>query len=428
MKASRYNIFVSVEDDKKLLYNTLTRKYIILDSSSQNAVYSLLKEPNSQQKTDNQNNLLDSLIRNMMIIDDDFDEISYIEFEENKYRFQDQSFSLIIQPTLDCNFRCTYCYEKHAKITMDDQTADKILTFVDNISKKVNILKISWFGGEPLLEIDRIIQLTAKFKIICEKNNCKYKANMASNGYLFTDEIIDQLSELEIKYIQITLDGCREYHNKKRPLENGEGTFDKVMENIIKLSNKNIKINFRVNVDEENYSHISDVFKLIPKENRGNIRISIANLFQNSQKINVYEIYRKSFDEGYIYSNKINKLVQCELCSKNGMAIEPTGRIVPCSPCAEKGLSFGYLDDNGKFVLENSALYFKLKTVSALKRERCRECIELPMCMGKCKYSMYVDNEICNSAVPDGLTVEDRIKLHYYSDLQQETNKEVGSV
>lgn len=428
MKSSKYNIFVPVEENIMLLYNTLSRKYVVVDKKSKSVVEALLEVHDAQKRAENQSNLEALLIKNKMLIADDFDETAYIEFEENKQRFQDQSFKLIIQPTLDCNFRCTYCYEKHQDINLDNQTAEKIIRFVDNITKKVNSLVLSWFGGEPLLEIDRIIELTDKFKAVCEKNNCKYSASMTTNGYLLTDAIIDKIQELGIRIIQITLDGCSEYHDKKRPLENGEGTFNKIIENIIKLSYKDVVINYRINVDEENFNHITEIFDMIPKENRHKFRISIANLFQNSHKINVYDIYKKSIDEGYVYTNKRNSFVQCELCSKNGMVIEPTGRIVPCSPAAEKGLYFGHLGDDGSFILENASLYYKLKTITALDSDGCRECVELPMCMGKCKLSRYVDKDICNSAVPDGLSVEDRIKLHYYSDIKLNKNKEVDSV
>ncbi|MDF2520950.1 MAG: radical protein [Clostridia bacterium] len=428
MKSSRYNIFVQIEDDMKLLYNTLSRKYLVLDSNSQGIVEAILKKPASLEEKNSRSNLENLLISYKMLIADDFDEISYIEFEENKTKFQDQSFHLVIQPTLDCNFRCTYCYEEHKKLIMDDAAAERIIKFIDSITKKVNILSVSWFGGEPLLEIDRIIELTNKFKAICQRNNCKYRAFMTTNGYLLTDSIIDRIHDLNLISLQITLDGCSEYHDMKRPLKNGEGTFHKIMENIVKLSYKDVIINFRVNLDADNYDHIADIFDLIPQENRNKVHIIIANLFQNSKKINVYELYRKAMDKGYTSFNKANAYKQCELCSKNGMLIEPNGRIVPCSPAAEKGLYFGHLDDDGRFILEDSSLYYKLKTISALKSEGCKECVELPMCMGKCKLSRYVNKDVCNSAVPDGLSVEERIKLHYYSDVKLNKGKEVDSV
>lgn len=40
------------------------------------------------------------------------------------------------------------------------------------------------------------------------------------------------------------------------------------------------------------------------------------------------------------------------------------------------------------------------------------------MCMGGCKYSRYKNNEVCNIQGTDGLNLEEKIKLHYYSDLK----------
>lgn len=60
--------------------------------------------------------------------------------------------SLIIAPTLDCNFRCPYCFEDLKKIYMTKGTVNAIKNFVRNkIKNGVTNLNVSWYGGEPLL-------------------------------------------------------------------------------------------------------------------------------------------------------------------------------------------------------------------------------------------------------------------------------------
>ena len=64
-----------------------------------------------------------------------------------------KTLSLIIFPTLDCNFKCTYCYENKEKGFMDDVTLNNIYTSVmDHFqNNRFEYLKLEWFGGEPIL-------------------------------------------------------------------------------------------------------------------------------------------------------------------------------------------------------------------------------------------------------------------------------------
>ncbi|WP_346928101.1 radical SAM protein [Clostridium sp.] len=416
MKASKYNTLVSMENDNKLLYNTLSRKYISYNNDNENLIMNLINNINKDEFKLEEVNFVKEMVYKGIIVKDDIDELDKIKFNEGKAKFQDQCFFLAIQPTLDCNFRCVYCWEEHKNIHMDDITAEKIIKFVENISKNVRNIEIGWFGGEPLLEFDRILMLTEKFKEICKRNGCSYRSSMVSNGYLFTDEIIDKIPELCLSRIQITLDGIAKYHNKKRPLKNGDGSYEKIKENVLKLSYKDIYMNLRINVDEENYDHITELFDIIPENNRYKVSVYLCNVFQSEKRMSLFNIYRNAISKGYKYFDTKNTYFTCEVCTKNGFTIEPTGRIVPCSMVAENGGYYGHLDDKGHPIIENQSFYLKIKNISAFDNEMCKKCIQLPMCMGGCKYSRYKNCNICNGKGPDELSLEEKIRLHYYSD------------
>ena len=64
--------------------------------------------------------------------------------------------------------------------------------------------------------------------------------------------------------MRITLDGEKEIHDKRRVLCNGDGTFDVIVSNIKKFSEKGIRVKIRVNIDKENvdaYLKVKNVFK-----------------------------------------------------------------------------------------------------------------------------------------------------------------------
>lgn len=47
--------------------------------------------------------------------------------------FRDPSYRLTINPTLNCNFSCWYCYETHNKKYMSNEVKQRILKLIDNI-------------------------------------------------------------------------------------------------------------------------------------------------------------------------------------------------------------------------------------------------------------------------------------------------------
>ena len=62
--------------------------------------------------------------------------------------------------------------------------------------------------------------------------------NIITNGLLLTPEVVDRLLPLGLNGIKITLDGDRDTHNRMRPLRGGQGTFDRIIENIRKVAGR----------------------------------------------------------------------------------------------------------------------------------------------------------------------------------------------
>jgi uncharacterized protein len=133
-------------------------------------------------------------------------------------------------------------------------------------------------------------------------------------------------------------------------------------------------------------------------------------------------------DKGYSYNHNKNSFSVCEVCKKSGFCIDPTGRVSVCAVSSEANHYLGYLNDNGKLILNNEGFYYKLRNITAIKNEKCRKCIRLPICMGGCKYSRFKDSEVCNGNVPDNLSIADKARLHYYTDIQQNNIKEADII
>ena len=224
--------------------------------------------------------------------------------------------------------------------------------------------------------------------------------------------------------MQITLDGSRKCHDKRRVLVNGQGTFDVVLKNIIAVAKEGIKVTLRINIDEENAQDISEIIDEIPTELRSNIAISICNVFQNRERISTFDLYKQVIEKGYVYSQRWNQYVSCHACMVNATIINTDGSILLCSNTNADEKRMGFLGEKGNLCVERTADSYKLQTVTARDNPECKNCIELPYCIGSCKYTRLKDTTKCLGKNGDGLTLRERALLDYYSDLQSKIRRE----
>ncbi|MCX5647524.1 MAG: radical SAM protein [Planctomycetota bacterium] len=163
---------------------------------------------------------------------------------------------LILYPTEACNFRCSYCYE----VVRGGKMASDVVTGIKNLLRArmadLSALSISWFGGEPLLALDIIKDISRHIRtLICRKPQLAYGADMTTNGYLLTPGTLKTLVCLGVREFQIAFDGPRDVHDKKRVLAGGKGTFDRIWGNLLDIRNtrEQCTILVRLHLDKENY-------------------------------------------------------------------------------------------------------------------------------------------------------------------------------
>lgn len=219
--------------------------------------------------------------------------------------------------------------------------------------------------------------------------------------------------------MQITVDGNREKHNRQRVLVNGEGTFDKIINNIIEVVRAGIAVTLRINVNKENINKISETLDAIPQELRADIAISICNVFQNEKILSTFSLLKEAIEKGYFYTGRKNKYTCCHACFKNAAVIGTDGSVLLCSNTDEEEKRMGYLGKKGNVCIERTADFYKLRTITARDNPECRNCIELPYCIASCKYARLRDNTKCMGRGGDGMTIEERALLDYYYDIQK---------
>lgn len=170
---------------------------------------------------------------------------------------------ITLLPTISCNLACPYCFEQgKPQGMMTTQTCDKVIDFIKNHSN-AKYLALTWYGGEPLLGIKVIEYFLHKLK---EITNVSLAAHaIVTNGTFLDSKHWDIFKEYPLTNIQITLDGKKETHDKRRIRHDGTGTYDIILDNMRKFADEfpNVQLSVRVNIDKENFNEFMPIYNYI---------------------------------------------------------------------------------------------------------------------------------------------------------------------
>jgi uncharacterized protein len=171
----------------------------------------------------------------------------------------DEALQLILMPTEQCNFRCVYCYENFRNGAMPKETIDAVRSLLSSRIGDLRYLVISWFGGEPLLALDAIASVSEHIRTLLLSNpDVRYKASITTNGYLLTAATFRRLLDWGVFTYQISFDGPREQHDRKRILADGRPTFDRLWTNLIQMKAvpDRFAVTVRLHVDGDNADQV----------------------------------------------------------------------------------------------------------------------------------------------------------------------------
>lgn len=417
MKLSKFSTDVTVDDSIHLVYNTMSRQYYLYPTEQKESLWNFMRSPDKAVYSVEEANLIYELARKGILVDNNHNELTGLEYREKKANYQTNVFRITIYTTNACNFRCSYCTQEHVTKVLKNHVVDQIIDLIDVISSKVKRLEVNWFGGEPLLQYDKIRQIMTAAQNSCADNHCILSSFITTNGYLLTEEIAAEMKSLNINRLQITIDENRQTHDAHRFLANGNGTYDQILSNLLMVLRYGIAVTLRMNISHESYTSPPEILNEIPAQYRHLVSIGISNLFQEKEKQSAYSIYRQAIMMGYHYPYRQNNYAGCPTCGDNSIVIDTDGTILFCTNAQDNDEIVGELRDNGKICYKNKNSYEEKLMLSALDHEKCRNCIELPFCIGSCQYARAKGIMACTDARADALTLEDRAKLDYYCDI-----------
>lgn len=399
MKVCKYNFFIPYEN-KMICFNALSGKVFSVYSDEYLLIERCLDFPDVAGK------LRDFLYAHKFIVDDSFNEVEYIILH-NRIKVFDRQYHLIINPTLECNFACWYCYEKNIKGAISERTIDNIKKFLTKRVERNEItgLNLNWFGGEPLLHYKRVIAPISHFaKNLMEENHLSFSNGITTNGYLMNDKMIDGFKSIGLHFFQITLDGVEESHNKTRN-QKGNPSYKRIVENVVKLCRSNDKVRIRLRINYTNEILKQDfryIFDNFPPEERKKITVDFQRVWQTAHEVSCpgtnnpdiiskMELCREmGFSSGIDSKYTVGRFHQCYVDKYFHAHINYDGKVYKCSArdYSEK-YACGELSDSGEIVWKPGVLE-RMFTKANFENEKCLSCKLLPICIGPC-YQNYLD-------------------------------------
>ena len=353
--------------------------------------------------------IVQELHRGGFLVDDALDEFKFVLISRRINQYSTDTLRLIIAPTLDCNFSCSYCYLARQHKTMSEDMSVNVVAFAKKyLESNVKNLRVSWYGGEPLLCMGIIEIISHRLISLCSQLGINYSSTIVTNGSLYSKTNAELLKSFRINFVQITLDGNEDSHNIRRPFANGLPSYREIVANLENTVGI-IPVAIRVNIDSENVEQMRDFVENIRKNawfDHKNINLYFGHIRQYSpsckckaeELLTLEEFWLKeielnehlSHDFNFSPNNYPMRPYSCTAVSLNSYVIGPSGELYKC--CNDLGNPDRTVGSVLDFPILNST-YIQYLSDDFDNDTECRNCKVFPLCLGGCSYLRWKLNE-----------------------------------
>jgi uncharacterized protein len=439
MQLSQFNLRVPLpERNEVFLMNTLTDAQLIVSDDVAGLMDRLTDAPESlapELLGVDEREALVALTEHGFIVPSREADRGALEKFFADTREDTEQLRVTVLTTLQCNFACDYCfqgdhgdYNKHAD-RMSPDTSEQVARWIDSRMDELQPkrLSLTFFGGEPLVNLPALYDLAERAWASTQARGVQLTIGIISNGLLLTEELVDRLLPYGLHYVKITLDGDRDTHNAMRPLRGGQGTFDRIIENIRKVAGK-VRIAIGGNFDaesvesfpalldflkEQDFSDklVKVAFKPIIREKKtiqkGVIPLTVVTdkplggtcmtaagsggssicdtcSFVDEQLSHLREETKR---HGFPTVDGVH-MGPCEIHKKHAYTIGPNGALYACPGfTGEPSLSTGHIDDRKESWRMSAAERFE----HLAAWHKCGDCAFIPVCAGGCSVASHTE-------------------------------------
>ena len=440
MQPSMFNVRVPLEElggvGDVFLMNTFTDAQVIV-SREVAGLLDRLGSGAASSLTQDERHALATLSEHGFVVDDRATERSHVEAFFRDVREGTDQLRVTVLTTLQCNFACDYCfqgdhgdYNKFAdKMTLENaaRVADWVEQRLDAVRPESFVLTL--FGGEPLLNLPVAYYLAERLWNATTARGVRMMVNVITNGLLLTPDVVDRLVPYGLNGVKITLDGDHDTHNRMRPLRGGQGTFDKIIENVRRVAGK-CRITIGGNFDEssvDSYPALLDflreqefadklarvAFKPVirepkPQQPKGFIPLTAVSaggkplngtcmtsagggtsICDNCNFLDEKMSFQREETKkrGFATVDGVH-MGPCEIHRRHAHTIGPDGSLYACPGfTGDRNQSTGHIDGRRDDAREHAATAFD--TLAAWKE--CNDCAFIPVCAGGCSVAAHTE-------------------------------------
>src|SRR5262245_20315187 len=435
MRPSQFNLRVPLAArDEEFLINKLTDAQLVVSSDVAALLDRLAAGEFVGSPSSDEAEALDLLAENGFLVESrDADRQALDQFLAG-VKSDTTELNVTLLTTLQCNFACDYCfqgdhgdYNKFAeKMTLE--TAERATTWMARELDRIHPerLVLTFFGGEPLLNLPAMYLVAERMWDETQARGVAMYVNIITNGLLLTEDVVDRMRPFGLNGVKITLDGDRDTHNRMRPLRGGQGTFDRIVENIRQVAGK-CRIAIGGNFDESSVDSypalleflkaqdfadkLSKVFfkpivRAEPVSPKGIIPltpIAAKDKLNGTCMTSVGSGAGKACDSCNVLDDKLAFLRSetrrlglpthdgvhngpCHVHKQHAHTIGPDGSLYACPGfTGQLALSTGHIDDRHDSWRESA--YERFTRLSPWKE--CGDCAYIPVCAGGCVAASY---------------------------------------
>lgn len=411
MKFSQFNSIVE-KDNTYIVHNTLYNTAIKVTDDNFKKRVAYYKD---NEEFPILNDDFDHTLQNLhMVLNENINEINILNLKYREF-CQSDTLEIIAFVTRYCNFRCPYCYEEHETgKRMEDETYDAMFAFIKEkiSSDKYSRLSMGWFGGEPMLEYEKICSFMERLQVEFG-DTVIILGQMTTNGYLLSPDKFAHLLKCNVNRYQITVDGIAETHNKTRIWDTKIGTWQRIIDNLLAMKqvDENFDITIRTNFTEEIYAHKDEWLSFLSNHFKNDSRFTfyceaVKNLGKDSAFAEFNNISHSEIEKGMMMCAKDNGMNMsflqrrlkpfswiCYAGKLNSFAIDYNGDILKCTVALDDEKNMvGKLKSGEPAQLDENNLSWWTTYDS---NEACLKCPIYPLCYARKCPNVYYNSKSC---------------------------------
>jgi len=331
----------------------------------------------------------------------------YSHFTKNLERVK----ALCLHIAHDCNMRCDYCFAEggayhQLRELMPAEVGKRAVDFLIENSGTTENLELDYFGGEPLMNMGAVKEITAYAREQGKKRGKEFFFTLTTNGVLLNKENVGYLNE-NMGNVVLSIDGREKTHNGVRHALNGKDTYPLILKNLkaFRAARGARKYFVRGTFTAKNLDFSEDVFKL---NDEGFDRISVepaalpagSPLAIREGDLPAVEREYEKLAEGYLERRKAGKpfeFFHFDLDLEHGpclkkrltgcgagndyLAVSPKGELYPCHRFVGRK---EYLLGDVFGGINNGGLREKFASNTVLSKPECADCPAKYYCGGGC--------------------------------------------